>query len=99
MTGGVAVQVEVLRNAQERQERRHEEEKRSLPQVHKELLQKEEARLKRLEQGLEEERAALDCERARFLQEMEAWRRKMDEEERQTRARVGGWVGHGAAGG
>lgn len=60
----------------------------TLAQVHRELLAKEEARVRRLEGQVEEERAGLECERARLWEEREAWRRHREEDERDHKARV-----------
>lgn len=56
--------------------------------MHRELLAKEEARVRRLEGQVEEEKAGLECERARLWEEREAWRRHREDDEREHKARV-----------
>ena len=78
----------VLREGQEKLERRMEKERRELPLHHQAILDKEESRLKGAMAALEEEKAVLETERARMWDEMEAWRVRMESEEKAVRIRV-----------
>lgn len=82
----------MLKASHERLERRIEEEKANMPEHYRRMLEVEEERLRKLEKSLVQERESLDSDREKFLTEMHAWRKRMEEDEKDARRRVSGFV-------
>ena len=77
-----------MRRTKERLEHQLESQRATLPVVHQSIIDREEKRLAGAKADLEEGQATLKAERERFVDEMEAWRRKMEEDHKQTWLRV-----------
>lgn len=78
----------VLREAHARLEQRMEEERDRLPAHHQAMLNKELAVVKGQTAALERDRLALEADRARMWDEMEAWRVRLEAEERAAKNKV-----------